>query len=104
MLHSHGVTPAFLGLLRELGQQIRLQRLAISPAMDNSSKQDGTSLSNLIHELSDFLQAQSEESTTTTPHSGSSAVAPRMRTVLLALLNECLEFRIGQDRKLHPVI
>lgn len=72
--------------------------------MDSSSKQDGTSLSNLIHELSDFLQAQSEESATTTPHSGASAVGPRMRTVLLALLSECLEFRIGQDRQVRVVI
>ena len=70
--------------------------------MESSSRQDGASLSNLIHELSDFLQAQSEESTTTTPHSGSSTLAPRMRTVLLALLSECLEFRIGEDRAVVP--
>ena len=76
----------------------------ISVAMEGSKRLDGTSLSNLIHELSDFLQAQSEESTTTTPRSGSSTVAPRMRTVLLALLSECLEFRIGQDRHVHAVI
>lgn len=72
--------------------------------MDSSNKQDGASLSNLLHELSDFLQAQNEESTTTTPHSSSAAVAPRMRTVLLALLNECLEFRIGQDLYAPPLI
>ena len=72
--------------------------LEVAQTMESSSRQDGASLSNLIHELSDFLQAQSEESTTTTPHSGSSTLAPRMRTVLLALLSECLEFRIGEDR------
>ena len=72
--------------------------------MESSGRQDGPSLSNLIHELSDFLQAQSEESTTTTPHSGSSTLAPRMRTVLLALLSECLEFKIGTDRHVSAVI
>ena len=66
--------------------------------MGSSSKHDGTSLANLLHELSDFLQAQNEESTTTTPHSSSAAVALRIRTVLLALSHECLDFRIGQDQ------
>lgn len=66
--------------------------------MQSASKLVGSSLSNLVHELSDFLQAQNEESTTTTPYSGSTAIAPRMRTVLLALLNECLDFRKGQDQ------
>ena len=69
-------------------------------AMQSASKLVGSSLSNLVHELSDFLQAQNEESTTTTPYSGSTAIAPRMRTVLLALLDECLDFRTGQDQ--HP--
>ena len=72
--------------------------------MQSTSKLDGASLSNLLHELSDFLQAQNEDSSTTTPHSGSAAVAPRMRTVLLALLDECLDFRIGQDQHASLVI
>ncbi|KAL0053239.1 hypothetical protein WJX82_003001 [Trebouxia sp. C0006] len=72
--------------------------------MQSASKLVGSSLSNLVHELSDFLQAQNEESTTTTPYSGSTAIAPRLRTVLLALLNECLDFRTGRERELASIL
>ena len=61
--------------------------------MDSASRPVGASLSTMVHEITDYLQAHSDESTT---QSSSGVLNTRMRTLLVALLSECLEFRIGQ--------
>ena len=60
--------------------------------MDTTSRPAGVSLSKMVHEITDFLQAHSDESTT---QSSSGVLNTRMRTLLVSLLSECLEFRIG---------